>query len=59
MSVMTAEFILVYTPLEDDAPSSVRTYSRDEAERVAVRLNGAAEGLGRWTVHELGEAVTT
>lgn len=53
---MSGEHILVYRP-DDEAPSSVRTYTRQEAIEHANALNDSHRGRGRWTVHELSEEV--
>lgn len=54
------QYVLAFHPADEEAPTSVRTYSRDEALRRAQHLNDIRDSIawpGKWKVHELSEGI--
>lgn len=54
---MTEQYILAFHPADQEAPTSVRTYGRDEALDRAAALNEIVT-VGKWKVHQISEAIT-
>lgn len=59
-SGVSERFILAFHPADEEAPTSVRTFERNEAIDRARHLNAIRSDIGwpgMWKVHEMSEGI--